>query len=491
MTMTPTPDLKETVLPPGPPIPTVSGRHVYIVGAGVTGLSAAWKLSREGTPVTVLEAGQTVGGMAATFRHGDFLLDQGPHKFHSVMEDRMKLAEEIMSGEDFLTLPKKSRIRLSGRFLNYPIGLMDVMKNLDPFIAVTGGFSYLLQLIRNLFDRNPDRSYEDWLVRRFGPRLYHLIFAAYARKIWGDPKTLAKELAETRVAIPGLLPLVWQMLFSREKSNLHAETFRYPRHGSGEFSRRLAEQAIENGGQIRLGAPLTRVWTGQGRITKIQIGKNEEIMIRPGDAVVSTLPVGYFCRLLEPAPSPDVLQAAVDLKTRDLILLYLVVNKPRVMEDHWIFFPEDQYLFTRMSEQKNFSPSTAPPDKTCICLEIVAKDESSWRMTDAELFDQAIRNLEDTGLVRRSEVSEFFTKRLKWVYQVYDVDYQKNCGKVLGALDGISNLHSVGRHGGFNYVGQIDCLDIGLITAEHLLKQDTKSSWSKARDRFAHYVVLD
>jgi len=95
------------------------------------------------------------------------------------------------------------------------------------------------------------------------------------------------------------------------------------------------------------------------------------------------------------------------------------------------------------------------------------------------------------SLVTRSEVSEYFTRRIPWVYPVYDLHYQQNTGIALGYLDRISNLYSVGRQGGFNYVGQIDCLDIGLVTAEQILSRDGKTHWSEARQRFANYIVLD
>ena len=67
------------------------GRAI-VIGAGVTGLTTAWQLSSADMETLVLEATSRVGGMATTFRHNDFLLDQGPHKFFSVMTDRMEMA---------------------------------------------------------------------------------------------------------------------------------------------------------------------------------------------------------------------------------------------------------------------------------------------------------------------------------------------------------------------------------------------------------------
>jgi protoporphyrinogen oxidase len=474
-----------------PKIDRPSGRAI-IVGAGVTGLSTAWQLATAGMQTTVLEASSRVGGMATTFKHKDFLLDQGPHKFFSVMEDRMRMAEEIVGNGDFLVVPKRSRIRLAGHFLNYPLALLDIVKNLSPLIAISGGLSYFLQLAKNVFDRRPDISYEDWLVRRFGRRLYELIFAEYARKIWGDPQQLARELAETRVAIPGLLPLLWSMLITRGKGRvIHAETFRYPKLGSGEFSRRLAELALENGGEIQYGSSLVEVNLRGRQVDSLRLASGETIAVGASDVVITTIPIGYLLRLIKPAPPKDVLDAAKGLKTRHLVLLYLILNRSSVSDDSWLFFPENKYIFTRAFEQKNFSSYMCPPDKTALCLEIVAIDNSLWRASDEDLYERTITGLEDTGLVKRSEVIEYFTRRLPWVYPVYDLDYKQNTQVTLDYLDGISNLYSVGRQGGFNYVGQIDCLDIGVVTAEHILQRNGKNDWANARQRFADYIVLD
>jgi protoporphyrinogen oxidase len=80
---------------------------------------------------------------------------------------------------------------------------------------------------------------------------------------------------------------------------------------------------------------------------------------------------------------------------------------------------------------------------------------------------------------------------VKWAYPVYDIHYQENINTVLDALESISNLYSIGRQGGFNYVGQMDCLDMGIRTAEYILTHSDKSAWKEVRESFQHYIVLD
>jgi len=323
--------------------------------------------------------------------------------------------------------------------------------------------------------------------------LYSLIFAQYAQKIWGDPKTLARELAETRVAIPGLLPLVWNMLFVKKPNGqaVHAQTFEYPKMGSGQFSAKLAEAFLENGGVISYNSILTKVKIEQERVTEIQVGKNV-IPLGPKDILISTLPLNYLTKMISPRPPESVNCAAQNLKTRDLILFYLILDQPTLTNDNWLFFPEKKYIFNRGFEQKNFSIDTCPSDKTCFCVEIIASDAATWHAEDKDLYAKVIEGLEECGLVKREKVIQYFTKHLKWVYPVYDIDYKKNSQEVLGHLDNIKNLYSIGRQGGFNYIGQIDCMDIGIVTAQYIMQhRDDKRDWHLMRERFNNYIVLD
>jgi protoporphyrinogen oxidase len=254
---------------------------------------------------------------------------------------------------------------------------------------------------------------------------------------------------------------------------------------------------VENGGAIRYDASVTRLVMTEGnrRIVSIQLEAAETIPVRPKDVVVTTIPVSFLSKIIEPAPPAAVTEAAMQLKSRPLILLYLIINRPSVSNDNWLFFPEAKYIFNRVFEQKNFSPFMCPKDKTVLCLEIVVPDQDLWRASDTDLYERAISGLEETGLVNRSQVIEYFTRRLKWAYPVYDLNYRRNTETVLQYLDSTPNLFSVGRQGGFNYIGQIDCLDIGILTAEQILHhwkaQDAAKHWAEARRRFANYIVLD
>ena len=58
-----------------------SQKVTVIVGAGITGLTAAYRLSCAGERCVVLEKNNEIGGMCRTFNFDDMIFDLGPHFF--------------------------------------------------------------------------------------------------------------------------------------------------------------------------------------------------------------------------------------------------------------------------------------------------------------------------------------------------------------------------------------------------------------------------
>ncbi len=91
-----------------------------------------------------------------------------------------------------------------------------------------------------------------------------------------------------------------------------------------------------------------------GYVRSIEVNGKPPIDVEPEDIVISTLPLGYFSRIVSPPLTEAALKAASRLKTRDLILFYLILHRASVSDDNWIFFPEQKIIFNRLFEQKKF-----------------------------------------------------------------------------------------------------------------------------------------
>ena len=76
---------------------------VVVVGGGISGLAAAWRLEQAGVEVTVLEEGPGPGGRVQTERVGDYLVDTGPDAATEGYERWLALVDELGLSERLTT----------------------------------------------------------------------------------------------------------------------------------------------------------------------------------------------------------------------------------------------------------------------------------------------------------------------------------------------------------------------------------------------------
>ncbi len=470
-------------------------RKIIIFGAGITGLSAGWKLAEAGFRVKVIDKNDYLGGMASTFQHDDCSLDYGPHKIFTVLDNVMAEINELFRDDPLLAIKKKSRIRLRGRYLNFPLGIKDIFLGLGFFTGLRCGFGYAASIAGNLLFKPKKISYEDWAVNSFGRPIYDLVLGPYANKIWGDPRTLSKELAESRIAAPNLAEMIKQIIFGKKTKSpvINADVFYYPRKGIIDLSAKMAERIKKHGGEVRLGRDIKEMNADtSGRIDQLSFSDGSRESLGPGDAVISTIPIPVLMSLLKRHIDERAVSAAGKLRTRKLVLLYLVLKRDRLGDDNWLFFPEKRYMFNRVFEQKVFNEGMVPRGKTVICLEMTCDDgDSLWTSNDRAVYSMALPQLREAGLAG-DEVIGYFTKRFSSGYPVYDIGYKENLDAALSSLEGLPNLYSVGRQGGFSYTGMADCMDIGFSTADFIITGKNKQDqWKDYRSRFYNYVVVD
>lgn len=464
-------------------------KKVVILGAGITGLTCAWKLAEKGFGVVVLEKKDNVGGLSSSFHYKDSVIDYGPHKIYTQIDEVLSELKKLV-GDDMLEQPKKSKVRLKGKYFDYPVAIPQLLTRLNPITSFGCGMSFFLAKASGKKDA---KTYEEYILQRFGKNTYELVFKDLASKVWGDPKTLDAELARTRVSIPDLLEMLKRIVIGdRGKKEISAKTFYYPKQGIQEISDKMVDKIEEKNGKIMKGVNLrTFVSNNAGRITKIVFeheGKNKTL---DADFFVSTIPLDDCVSLFDSVPE-KVLEACSKLQYRALILLFLVIKKDRLFEDSFIFYPEKEFEFNRLSEQKAFSKTTVPEGKTILCAEITCdKDSERYNMTDKQLFETILPSIEKTGFCNRSEVEEFFTKRGSRVYPVYSVGFADNLKTVLAFLDEKENLITVGRQGLFNYNNIDHCMDMGFKTAKHIEEAQSKQQWDETRNSFSKYVIID
>src|SRR5580765_7137308 len=161
------------------------GDRTIVIGAGPAGLTAAYLLSKQGHAVTVLEGDDVVGGISRTAQYKGFRFDIGGHRFFTKIEPVQELWEEIL-GDEFISVPRLSRIYYDGKFFDYPLKAVNALKGLGLFNALM----ILASFLKWRWRPHPvEENFEQWVTNRFGKRLFEVFFKTYTEKVWGVPCT--------------------------------------------------------------------------------------------------------------------------------------------------------------------------------------------------------------------------------------------------------------------------------------------------------------
>ena len=427
--------------------------HVVILGAGPAGLATGHELSASGVQVSVLDRNDFVGGLCNTNVHKGYKFDLGGHRWFTKNEDLNTWFRRLM-GDEIVWVERISRIYYDGGYYSYPISIVNVIKNAGLFTIMHAGVTYLLSAVQySIFNKSIDNM-KDAYVAQFGGKLYDMFFRRYSEKVWGLPcEKLSSDWVSQRSAGLSIWTVIQESLLQTKSDNESLiEEFMYPRDGYVRIPERMAEDILEQGkaNEILLESTVTRInYRGPNDFEVIYKKDNGEEQSINASKVVSTIPLGVLPRIMHnPSCSQEVIDAAKGLSFRALITVNVILKKERVSIDTWLYVQDEDILFGRLHEPKNWSPAMVPDQSTtslvleCFCT----KDDHIWEMTDEEVGQRCVEDLEKKlGFIKASEVIDFSCVRSLQAYPVYDLDYADKIAVIHEFLGQFEGLHLVGR----------------------------------------------
>jgi protoporphyrinogen oxidase len=478
-------------------LPPRSGRpaDAVIVGAGVAGLAAAMRLGESGGwRATLLERDDVPGGLARSLRVKGVASDFGPHRIHTEIPEVRALIERV-AGPTLMTVRRKSHIYLRGRFLPYPPSPVAMARGLGVGRLAGFGAGWLAEKFR---PAPPQETFESIMRRAFGGPLYEFLLRPYIAKTWKtEPALLHADAARARVSAGNLSKMIRALLpgAGRSGSPTALREFLYPRGGAETLVRLLREEAESHGARLRLGAEVAALdLDADLRVRRAVLAGGEAI---EGDAFLSTAPLpDLLGRLLPPRPElADAREAAAGLEFLGMIVVLLVIRRPRLTGDNWLYFPEPDLVFNRAYEAKSMDPAMAPPDRSALCLEVtLRRDDPRWNEPAEAWTRQVSEQVARVGLARLDEIEDGVLARLPCAYPIYALDYADRLGRALEGLAKIPNLLTLGRQGLFNHNNMDHSIDMGLKAAELLAREGAAGAsrrWLKVAERYRHMRIVD
>jgi protoporphyrinogen oxidase len=468
--------------------------RVVILGAGPAGISAAWRLTRHGYPVTVLEREGAVGGMGRTIRVGDYAVDFGPHTFHIRETAESKEILKTITpffGENPLTLVRGTRVLLRGKEYVYPLEMLQVLFGVSPLLSARILFDYAVATVTSLVaPAKKEDSFEEWGVRNLGRTLYDLCFGRYSARVWGLPTSQISSKQAQRVAKLNLKNIILRTLGIKADPTTYFTKYFYPRQGISQLYEGMAAEVKAAGNQVLLNSPVTRIEREGDQVRQVVYtttagdpsthsspAAQASSSLRAGqsiecDILLSTLPLPAMVSMTSPPLPQAVIDHAARLRYRSLKLIYIALKRPRLTDYHWIYLLDEHFRVNRMSEQKNVSADMVPPDRTILCIELsLWKDEEMWRWPDEDIYQLALRDLLKMGYgVTESEVDAYYVADIPTAYPVYELSFEDHLIPVLEGVHEMRNVMTLGRHGLFLNNSMDDNVGLGFQVADHIAR---------------------
>lgn len=470
--------------------------RVVILGSGVCGLAAALRVHElsPSAEIVLVESEDRIGGLARSLTVGGLVADMGPHRIHTVLPDVARFLDGI-AGEDMVTVERRSRMWLRGRWIEYPPKMLEILRVLGPGAVAGAGLSWAAGSLRDAMasGERPD-TFEGVMTRAFGEELYRLIVLDYTRKVWKiSPRRIHGDAARVRVSAGGLDKLAKRVLLGdKEGEETALPRFRYIPGGVENLVRKMAERLPAGKARVMTGTTVTGL-RREGSGWKVETSDGASL---PADFVISTIPVTDLTAMLQRTqPGEDAVAASAALRYIANFLVCIVANRPSVTDCQWLYFPGRDTVFNRGYEPGNFSRTMGDGQRSMIVLEITChQGDRFWRASDARLVEATARGLERTGVLGRGDILETLVHRIPNTYPLYDLDYRANVRRVVRYLETMPGLLSTGRQGLFLHNNMDHSIHMGFRAAEAAFESGVdgaaRAFYRQVR-RFQEFRIVD
>ena len=409
---------------------------IGIVGAGVTGLAAAYDLTKQGHAVTVYEARPYVGGLAAGFRdeRWEWHLDRFYHHWFASDSDVIHLVDEL-GARDRLFFPRPTTtLYYEGRL--YPLDSPVPSLKFIPFPPLhrairvlqftplplvdrlrTGLVGVYLTLTRN-WRPLEHVSADEWMRRAVGERAYD---------VWWKPLLISK-FGEERYRDVNMA-WMWARLYKRTAS------LGYFVGGFQGFADLLAGRVQAQGGNVRLETGVRSVRpTAGGRLQlETAVGTFEH------ERVIATCSPQEMLRLA-PDLSPGYAAKLAGLGSMGAVVLVLALDRRLTDGHYWINLPKgDEFPFMGLVEHTNYiSPEHYGGDHLVYCGDYLPPDHPYLDFGKDQLLEAYLPGLVKINPdFRRDWVRASWMFAEKYAQPVPTLDHSRNVPPLQTSIPGL------------------------------------------------------
>lgn len=257
------------------------------------------------------------------------------------------------------------------------------------------------------------RDFEEFIYRVWGAGIAKHFAIPYNRKLWAVPlHEMETSWLGGRVPLPDLEEMIDGALSPVPKPMGPNARFGYPLRGGFQALMDAFVPKLE--GELRLGTSVERVSIARRQVTL------SDGTTTPFEALVSTIPLPELIRRIGSEAPPEIREAADGLRHVSVRCVNLGIGRPDLVDKHWIYYPEET-VFHRIFVQGNASPYCNPPGGFGLTCEITYSDSKPLPCDGEDLTRRCLEECREVGLVRPEDpLWTSCQTDLPYAYVVYD-----------------------------------------------------------------------
>ena len=404
---------------------------ITIVGAGLAGLSSAYHLKTE---YTLFERENQVGGLCRSINIKGYTFDYAPHILFTRNPYTRDLLRSLL-GDNLQIHARRAYIYMKDTYIKYPFEA-----NLHPLPE-----KIKEECIQGVIERPrlEPKNFMEWIQTTMGAGIAKHYMVPYNEKIWKYPlEQINTDWIAGRIPSPSVEEMRRGATSPQPMDYGPNTEFWYPKHGGiGALANSLAEKL-----SVKFGAEATWFNPSSKGVETLYVEDDVEKNIE-SDRVLSSLPLPEIANMMDDVPE-EVQTAADNLFYNSLICVMVGVKRPDITDKHWLYFPEKDLLFNRISFPMNFSSYTTPAGCSSILVEVTYRD----KIIDLEeIKKQVLEDLVKAKIITENDEIEICTAiDFKYAYVIYDL-YQRKNVKVIHEYLVAHNIIPIGRFGEWEY----------------------------------------
>jgi protoporphyrinogen oxidase len=423
--------------------------ETVILGAGLSGLSAAYHLS--GKNFVVIEKRGHPGGLCTTEKREGFLFDQTGHWLH-LSDERTKELFKLLFGDEFVEIIRKTHVFSHDTFTQYPFqsntfGLPpDVIKEC------------VLGFIKAHYEKDKSKASEnfyEWCMAYLGEGISKHFMIPYNSKIYTvHPKEYASHWCDKYVPVPTLEQVIEGAVTAPEQKNIgYNATFKYPvENGIGELPKRLFDRCEKE--KFIFSSYPVEIDTANKIIT---LNDGETIRY---SYLVNTIPLKDFLLLVK--GESELHELSDRLKIASVSYFNTAIKKKPGHPGHWFYIPEEKFMPYRIGSFSNIYSKMAPEGKGSFYIEYTHQGPiESEKMFRSE----SIKMMKEMKLIDDADDIIFMDYRIiENGYVIYHKEYFEDMDRVL-LWSQDNDIFLAGRYGKWVYAAMEDAIIDGMNSA--------------------------